>query len=250
MLQRRDRMMAIPFGHPEISIVQQDNIPSSRAPQVLDHLFRRAWLPIPCQSRPHHDAGSAPSAHRAIQQRPAETERRPHPPWFSAGRFPDRIVAAVELGANFCRRAKHQAAMRIRVIADRMAALGDFPRQVRKRADVLARQEKCRANVVPRQQIEQRWRDGGIRPVVKRERHCGGIVGSPDRGAEDLRRRRHGRPRKTSARGARATRFDQDWNRMHAWILALPRQKFHAGGFRLRRLIRWRRNCCAPTCLR
>ncbi len=59
--------------------------------------------------------------------------------------------------------------MRVCVIADYVAAVRDLLREGGKCAHTASNDEESRAHIVLVEQVEQFWRDGGIRAVVKGE---------------------------------------------------------------------------------
>ena len=77
--------------------------------------------------------------------------------------------------------------MRLGVIADGVAACGDFFRERGKRADVAADQEESGLGVVAVAEIEDLRRDFGVGAVVEGDGDRGFIVEARDGGAEELR---------------------------------------------------------------
>src|SRR5580700_9794317 len=101
------------------------------------------------------------------------------------------------------------------VIADEVAAFGDFLGERGARAHVLADQEKSGFGVVTVEQVEEFRRHGRIWPVVECDCDRGCVAEAADRWAEELRPRRCGAPRKCSARGAQSPCGKPSWIDRH-----------------------------------
>ena len=96
----------------------------------------------------------------------------------------------MEFFAGVLASAEEQIRVRVGVIADEVAAGGDFFCEVRALADKFADSEERGFYVVLREQLQQLWRDRRIGPIVKCQRQFVGRMGVPDRGAEELRTRK------------------------------------------------------------
>ena len=81
-------------------------------------------------------------------------------------------MAAAQLFEQFCSGEKNQAGMSVRMIANDVAALGDFAGELGKSANVFSGEEKCAARAVAFEQIEQCGRDGRIGTIVEGEREA------------------------------------------------------------------------------
>jgi hypothetical protein len=74
--------------------------------------------------------------------------------------------------------------MSVSVVCNGVAAGDHIRGDLRELANALADHEKCGARAMLVQEIEQRRCCGWIRTIVKRERDCAGIAGSPPRRSE------------------------------------------------------------------
>jgi len=162
-------MAAVALEQAMIAIVQQDNIASPGTAQALNHPLGRLGFPIPRREGPHHNSRVAPPPDDASELRSAEPIGRTQPAGASTDSGLQRTVATAELFGNTPRGEKRQHRMRIGVIPDRVATLGNLPCELRKCTHVPANQEKRRAGVVLIEQMEQSRSDRRIRTIVKRE---------------------------------------------------------------------------------
>lgn len=76
--------------------------------------------------------------------------------------------------------------MRFGVIADRVAAIRDFFRQLGERADAPADKKKTGLRAMSIEQVQKPWRYRRIRPIVKSKRNRSWIVQPTDGRPEDL----------------------------------------------------------------
>src|SRR5690348_6539845 len=110
--------------------------------------------------------------------------------------------------------------MRVRVIADLVAARCDFAGEFGIGADVAADKEKSGAGVVSVQEREQARRDARIRAIVEGESNRPGITSEANRMAKELRLRINPGP------GRRSRTSDNDGSGdscgVHDFILPRP----------------------------
>jgi hypothetical protein len=79
---------------------------------------------------------------------------------------------------------KDEVRMRVRVIAEHVAAGGNFPDEVGTRLRKFSDQKESGPHRVAFEQVEQPRRDGGVGTVIKRESKRLGGQGVPYRGTE------------------------------------------------------------------
>jgi len=147
-------MQSIALRHAMIPIVQQNDIPATSTAQALNYRFGRFRFPIARGHTPHRYAGIASPRHDAAKQRVAISVGRPHPSCFYPRGRRNRFVASVQFFRHSRRRQPHERRVRLGVVPNFMPAPGDFPRQRRKGSHLPPNQEKCRLNLVLRQQFE------------------------------------------------------------------------------------------------
>ena len=175
MFESGDDMMAVAAESAMIAVMQHDDVAvrpvrARDAREPFDQALGRLRLPVPANFRPHHDAPHSRAANFSAQQRAAVAVRRPHPARrFRASGCGDRVLAPRQLIANSRARLKEQICVRVRVIAEQMAARGNFLHEFRTCPREFSNQEKCRAHGVAIEQFEKARSDGRIRSVVKGE---------------------------------------------------------------------------------
>jgi hypothetical protein len=92
--------------------------------------------------------------------------------------------------------------MRFRVVANRMPALRNLPREGRKRPHALPNQKKCSRCVESFKKLQHYGRDSRIRPIIKSNSHARRIIQSSQSRPENLRTRRHSPPSEQPTRRA------------------------------------------------
>ena len=109
--------------------------------QAFDQPLRGFHAPVAGQVRPHHRA-HALALGDLDEPRAANAEGWPEPAGRGPGDFLDRIAAAMEFFAGVLAPAEEQVRVRVGVIADEVAAGGDFFCEVRALADKFADSEE------------------------------------------------------------------------------------------------------------
>ena len=101
MLERCERMATVACRHAVVAIVQQDDIPSSRPAQAVNHAFSGLRIPIARRPRPHYNARVSVFPYNTREQGATESERWTHPARPATRGALDRIVATLQLGGYF-----------------------------------------------------------------------------------------------------------------------------------------------------
>ncbi len=133
MFERGDDMMTVAAERAMIAVMQHYDVAAPptwtrHMSEPLDQAPGRLRLPVPANFRPHHHALHSRAPYFRAQQRTPVTVRRPHPARRRCSRRRgNRVLAAGQFASNFRAGFKNQTGMSIRVIADQVAARGNFP---------------------------------------------------------------------------------------------------------------------------
>jgi len=120
------------------------------------------------------------------EPRTAETIWRTEPAGLLPSCVVDGFAAALKFLAGFVGSAEEKIRMSLRVITQEVAARGGFFRECRTLGDEFSDQEKGGLGVVFSEEIEKFRGDGGIGPIVKRERKEFGRGRIANRWTEEL----------------------------------------------------------------
>ncbi len=128
-----------------------------------------------------------------------------HPSRIVTGGVGDRVPASFQFGPDAPRRLKRKDRVGIGVVADGVSGGGDARGQGRKLPHAAADQEKCGANVVEIEEVQELGSDRWIWSVIEGERHGLGITGSANGGAEELRARKKAAPGPCASSGRKTS---------------------------------------------
>src|SRR5215472_8753474 len=128
-------------------------------------------------------------------------------------------MAQAQLDGDLRRAKLEEVLVRFRVVADRVPAGGGFFHQVGTFTDEAANYEKCRFGLIAVEQVQEFWRDGGIRAIVKGDGKLARRIGSANRAPEKLRAREE-RAVGGNASRSKHGRWHGNEERIHALILA------------------------------
>jgi len=183
MFERRQSVRAIRVEFAMGSIVQAEDIscgcstdrlaPISISPRMGGNRFQpwnqpfcRLGLPVARNQGPHDDLLTEPPRGRN-HPRIAKAPGRPEPVRRLTRGCGDGVVTATELDEDVIWAEPEQIGMRVGVVPDDMAASSGFLDDFRMISHEFSDDEKRGVGVVAVKKIEQLWRDGRIRSVVK-----------------------------------------------------------------------------------
>lgn len=158
---------------------------------VVDEPLGGFVAPVARDEGPH-DGAHALLEHELTEPRTAETEGRAKETWFGPSGLADGFTAAEQFGAGFGRSAKEEIGMRVSVIAEDVATIGDFADKGGRFADPFADDKEGGFGVMAVEQLEKLGSDGRIGTVIEGEREFFGVVGAAKRVAEKLGARMDG----------------------------------------------------------
>src|SRR5258708_283939 len=146
--------------------------------------------PVARNQGPHYDA-QIELARNAREPWIAHSKWGTKPLRRRAGCITDRVAASPHLVPNLRLAKPKKIRVRFRVIPEGVPANEDFFHQLRTLLHEPADQEKCRPSAVAIEKIQQLWRDGRIRSVIKRNRKAARRIRAANRRSKQLRPRKH-----------------------------------------------------------
>ena len=204
--------------------------------QARDKPVRGFIAPVAGNESPHYRA-HALLKDQLAEPGTAKTKGRPEPARLRPSGLSNGFATTEQLAASFRGAAKEQIGMGVRVIADEVAAVGNFANQAGGFPDVFADDKERGFGAITIKQVEKLWCDGGVGTIVEGDGKLFRFVGVPHGVAEELRTRAYraegGESRDAGDEGGRGNepRIHAGYSAMRRGRARQKRKDLASGGY-------------------